>query len=376
MFTPGMLALRRASAAAAGGTVYKADGNAPEAPTHVFMASGLSGGPITIWDITDPAAPTLGASYVSGVQGPRFGQKTSIKDNYAYVPCYNSDEILVVDVSDPNTLGASQIIDQFAPGTASLDAPTQAIAHPTKDILWVSQYNGSKVHTIDISDPANLSIISTVTNTNGNGWGAQTSPDGEYFYVACTGGVISRWELDASGNATNETTFSGIYSQTATYALNYQVSPIDSENYIATGGSSNAINVSKLGTDDTIDSTSTTVIDASIYDRPAGICPALYLPNYSTSYDNAWFYVARDDDMIGVFAELNGTVTNLVNTTSLDLDGAENLDAYEDYVYATSNPGDHLTIYQWDGLNSLTQISNTSDATNLDGVTSITLYKP
>jgi hypothetical protein len=376
MFTPGMLALRRASAAAGGGTLYKADGNPPEAPTHAFITSSTTTTPYAIWDISNPAAPSLSSSYAVGTYGPATGQKVSIKDNYAYIPAYNSDEITVVDVSDPDTLGASQIIDQFAPGTASLDAPTQAIAHPTKDILWVSQYNGSKVHTIDISDPANLSIISTVSNTNGNGWGAQTSPDGEYFYVTCTGGVISRWELDASGNATNETTFSGLYSQTITYCLNYQVSPIDSENYIAVGGSSNAVQVAKLGTDDTIDSVSTPVVSSTIYDRPAAICGAQYLPNHSTSYDNAWFYTARDDDMIGVFAELNGTVTNLVNTTDTDIDGVQGLDAYEDYLYAVASPVDRLTIYQWDGLNSLTQISNTSDVTNLDGVTSITLYKP
>jgi len=376
MFTPGMLALRRASAAAAGGTVYKADGNPPQAPTHVFITGTSAGRPWSIWDISDPASPTNTATYTPITKGPALGQKSSIKNGYAFVPCYNDDTILVMDVSDPDTLGASQVIDEFAPGAASLDAPTQAIAHPTKDILWVSQYTGNKVHTIDISDPANLSIISTVTNTNGNGWGAQTSPDGEYFYVACTGGVISRWELDASGNATNETTFSGLYSQTITYALNYQVSPIDSENYIATGGSTNAIHVSKLGTDDTIDSTSTVVIDSLIYDRPGGICPALYLPNYSTSYDNAWLYVARDDDMIGVFAELNGTVTNLVNTTDPDIDSPTTIDVYEDYAYTTSENDDRLTIYQWDSLNSLTQTSTTQDLTNLAGASGITLYKP
>lgn len=376
MFTPGMLALRRASGGGASGSLYKADGNPPQAPTHAFINSTLTTTSISIWDISDPAAPSKSSSYAVGTYGSRYGQKTSIKDNYAYIPSYNGDEITVVDVSDPNTLGASQIIDQFSPGATSLDAPTQAIAHPTKDILWVSQYNSSKVHTIDISDPANLSIISTVTNTNGNGWGAQTSPDGEYFYVACTGGVISRWELDASGNATNETTFTDMYSQTITYGLNYQTSNVDSRNYIAVGGSTNCVQVAKLGTDDTIDSSSIPKISSTEYDRPSGICAALYLNNYSTSYKNAWYYIARDDDMVGVFAENAGQIYNLVNTTDLDVDAGENLDAYEDYIYVTSAAADRLTIYQWDALNSLTQISSTQDTSDLNSASGITLYKP
>jgi len=376
MFTPGMLALRRASAAAAGGTVYKADGNAPEVPTHAFLSPSVNTTGIYIWDISDPAAPTSTATYNLNQYGPVNGMKTGIKDGYAYIPSYNGDEITVVDVSDPNTLGASQIIQQFAPGVGSLDAPNNCIPHPTKDILWVTQYASSKVHTIDISDPANLSIISTVTNTNGNGWGAQTSPDGEYFYVACTGGVISRWELDASGNATNETTFSGLYSQTITYTLNYQTSPIDSENYIGVGGSSNAVQVASLGSDDTIDSVGTPVASTTLYDRVTSVCGATYLSNYSSSYDSAWFYVGSDDDMLGVFAEASGTITNLVNITDLDIDGSRNIDAYEDYIYVTSQNQDRLSIYQWDGLNSLTQISSTRDTVNLDGITGITLYKP
>jgi hypothetical protein len=370
MFTPGMLALRRASGGGGSGGIFRMDGDPDVAPTHLFSASVA--GHIAIVDIQDPTNPSVTASYTTSYSFGAYGCKASCKDGVVYC-CDIYGKIVAIDVSDVNTLGASQILGEWS--DANLTTPQNAIVHPTKDVLWISNSSNNRVATIDISDPTNMTTIGYDAQGGSQGIAIATSKDGEYCYYKSAYQIHPN-TLNAS-NEPIEGTARSVWNEAYSYAFNYQISPNDGEIYMAGGGNGNFFGLNKWASDTSLDWT-TSVYDINLYDRPVGVTGLQYLPNYDGVSDSGWAVMARDDREMNIVTNNGTSITNQINYYNVYAYDVRSCDAYENYIYVIGggySASSRLVVFDWEGKTTMSTAATLNDAA-FDDSRQVTLFAP
>ena len=152
MFTPEMLSLRRASAAAGG----------PD--THLLAYDDDDY--LNCYDITDPSSPSF-VSRITTAHSQDQANRVAIKDGYLYSPHRTGDLINIFDVSDPSSMSFVANVSSF-PG----NDPQFVYAHPDKDFIVTQGTSTRAILTIDISNPASPSA-----NTSDYAIGHRFVPD-------------------------------------------------------------------------------------------------------------------------------------------------------------------------------------------------------
>lgn len=346
------------------------DGDYDVAPTHLFSAS--SAGHIAIVDIQDPTSPSVTASYTTSYAFGNYGCKASCKDGVIYC-CDTSGKIVAIDVSDVNTLGASQILGEWS--DANLTSPQNAIVHPTKDVLWISNSSNNRVATIDISDPTNMTTIGYDAQDGTQGIAICTSKDGEYCYYKSTNEIHPN-TLNAS-NEPIEGTNRSVWNEAYSYAFNYQISPNDDEIYMAGGGSGNFFGLTKWASDTSLDY-STSVYDVNLYDRPVGVTGLQYLPNYDGVSDSGWAVMARDDREMNIITNNGTSITNRINYYEVYANDVRSCDVYENYIYVIGggfSASSRLAVLDWEGKTSMSTAATLNNAAFADS-RQVTLFAP
>ena len=196
--------------AAVNGYTYNEDAYNSITPTHLLVGTAMQGvtSEFRIYDIQSlPTITQVSAwnpsGYTNYMQNIGYiGHRMSIKDGYFYMTTYNN-ELHVYDVTDPTSVASgSKIYDSGA--NATLYQNTVGLyAHPTKDILWVLKWDSSSptLTTLDISNPASPSVISTIT-PYGAPEASAISTDGERIFYKTAKELVS-YGLDASNNPAN-----------------------------------------------------------------------------------------------------------------------------------------------------------------------------
>lgn len=185
---------------------YNQNARKAPAPTHLLTVPTFQGvqSEIRIYDITSLPTITQTAAfnpsgYTNYLQNiHNTGHHGAVKDGYFYYVTYGN-ELHVYDVTNPSLVsGASKIYDSGGSGPL-YGTIIGVFAHPTKDILWVlNSQSTPSLTTLDISNPASPSIISTIT-PYGDPDAPAISRDGERLFYKTTSQLVS-YGLDASGN--------------------------------------------------------------------------------------------------------------------------------------------------------------------------------
>ena len=353
--------------------VYNGDGDVATTPTHFFVTSlSSSDSYVAIYDLSDPTTmpTTPTAEYRSG-DGEinslydAAANCVAIKDGYAYVGTGNSrNKLYVFDVSNPNVLGASQLVSVTTDSTHYADA-IDIHAHPSEDILYVSLFGG-RITTVDISNPASPSVIDTVVETDTYVYSTM-SKDGNYIYLSQTQTSPSTsligYELDtATGNLINRTVFDfrgdGAGNSIYGHGPSFAVSPNNGYSYIIDGKMfGNGIGVYDLSSSLSISAYNDNT-DALIWDKVTKVANAPYVSNYDATADLAMWYYSLDDSALGVCTYSSGTITNQVRVIDTGRIGANfgYFDFWENYAIVTNGAGNDITTYEWDSLTTITQI--------------------
>jgi len=389
MFTPEMLSLRRTAAGAvAGSGTYNGDGDPPQTPTHLihFPQSDITADRIEIWDITTPSAPTKTVSWNCGENYARtntsFAGDTSVcvKDGTAYFSAM-LDGVYALDVSDPTTLGASQVLDNLPISSYGSNAARFVSAHPAKDVLWLGTFDGN-VYTVDISNPASMSIISGSSSgyTAPNAYAI--SKDGEVCYVLDNAGVV-RFELNASNQPSNSTSIDlKTYNWTGGSQEDLSWTENSSGDWFLIGGN-NKDNVSVAEINSSYNVTSGyEITNSSALDRVLAICGMPYVTNYSTD-DIGMVTWNRDDYSLSITTAntSTNTITHRVESTA-DItwisQNATDLEAFDQYVFIMNNG--YFAVYEWSALNTFSRIATIPYGTGANevgtGTNKMCLFKP
>lgn len=130
-------------------------------PEEKYGYTGANGC-FTVIDISDPAHISI-----CGVSrpAPGFSQEIVIdKDNrYAYWALTGKHAVYAIDISDKAAPKAVGVISGIgAPNY--LQSAAHLELHPEKDVLFVTSYRDHHLGSIDISDPANMTIIDSVND--------------------------------------------------------------------------------------------------------------------------------------------------------------------------------------------------------------------
>lgn len=353
MFTPEMLSLRRASAAAAG-------------PTHIVSCG--SNELIHVIDMTDPSnlsvTDTLDVS-ATFTNPNNISGRVEIRDGYAYVPIYTTDGVASIDVSDPTNISFT---DLFTDSTY-LNGVLDIVLHPTLDILYVCGLNNYCV-ALDISDPANISqfdeILLDSVGTTGNGQNMDISDDYSYIYISDSPTVgVREVRLNTSTGAFTSDSSYASHSPVGTARGNaFQVGLVPSYHYLATGTYGNdTFYIHSLGTNYDLDS-SYSYSNNSVLDYPIGMDELDQVYEYSSSYYAAFVVGGNTTDNLVVFGlNSSNNVVVIVNTGSqTSLNQVRTIKAFGDKIVTGSRNGG-VSVWDYSALTTLTELDNVPYAT-------------
>lgn len=135
---------------------------------YLFHARGTEG--LTVIDITDPEHQQI----VTTLPVPGYLRTAEFDGDYLYIPAWDGG-LQIVDASDPTApvLSGGTLLPNFGLALDVAVAGTYA---------YVTDFENSFLHVIDVSDPGNPSTIVSVpmpSNTSG------VDRAGDYLYVAC-----------------------------------------------------------------------------------------------------------------------------------------------------------------------------------------------
>lgn len=366
---------------------FNGDGDPPETPTHLiyFPSSDNAADRIEIWDVSTPTSCTKITSWNCGINYAYSAAGSFANDRGACVKngtCYflaKGDGIYSLDVSDPTTLGASQVLDNL-PQSAFPSTYFQRFiaAHPTKDLLWVGGFDG-KVSTIDISNPASMSIIGTVQSTPTTPHAYRMSKDGEVCYVLDNGNLY-RFELNASNQPSNETTITTGWASTSVESLTWTENALG-EAFLARCSFLDDISIAEIDSSYGVTS-SYTYTNASNYDYGQAICGMPYVTNYSSD-DIGVVVWNRDDYSLSI-----GTVDTSTNTITHRVESAQDaiwitqyvydMESFDQYVFVLMDG--KMSVWQWSSLNALTQAQTMAYGSGANqvntGTSHMCLFKP
>lgn len=351
MFTPETLSLRRASAAAGG----------PD--THLLAYDDDDY--LNCYDITDPSSP----SFVSRITRPHSqdqANRVAIKDGYLYSPHRTGDSINIIDVSDPSSMSFTANVS-ISPDTD----PQFVYAHPDKDFIVTQGTNTRGILTIDISNPASPSANSASTAS-----GNRFVPDAGFNRAFVVGSLVptalTSFAL-ANSAMGSPTTESLSITSDSRESIEWDVSPVDGNNYLWHGGV-NYLAVIEFGSDLTPDS-EYYVADGVNYDRVSNIraMPDLY----SSTYKSVVAITARDDDKLMIVGYDGSSFTILAS----DVPSGASLMGYGmavtgNYIISGDAGVNRFHIWEWDSETSLSLLSTVTDATYLNNIKTFITYTP
>ena len=364
----------------AGGYAFNGDGNPPVTPTHYLMQPvGSYSGPtffsgFMIWDVTNPASPSIASTYRVGTSTysstanandsfPRY-RTLCVKGGVAYMDSYVGPYLYSFDVSNPSTFGAGNLMGSISGIRSSI----LVAAHPTKDILWTVDQGTKKIRTIDISNPASMSVILEITCPSaGPVTGATISFDGEYLFVRA-GIYVFRYTLNASNEPSSETSFS-LYAgigASGVDSISYAEGASGDKFLIYTSGTTNILGISEL--DGSYNQTSSwNQSGASLYDDTRMALPMPYGSNY-TSDDLSILYYEEDDADLNI-TTTSPAVSNTFNHRAVVYDATyistllSSYDVFDQYVFTVYGNSRNFGVFEWSALNTFSRISGLNGST-------------
>jgi hypothetical protein len=155
------------------------DVDVDEAQNFVYFANSVGNG-LIVFDVSVKTAP----SFVTNVGFNAGGVRT--RGNYVYITKYDAATALrIYDVSNPASPSLVGTVGGF-------NFPVPVEIHPTEDIVYVGGYNNPDLSAVDVSDPTNPIVTSTITIAGNNqpNFGS-INFDGDIAYINSVNGFIS-----------------------------------------------------------------------------------------------------------------------------------------------------------------------------------------
>ncbi|MFC1612914.1 hypothetical protein ACFL23_01145 [Patescibacteria group bacterium] len=214
------------------------------------------GNALTIIDISDPANPSIAGNLTDASLGSP--ESVCVSGKYAYVAGEDGHVVSVINIaSSTNPALVTNLIDStylYNPETVyAAGKYLYVVGHGSKTD---ESYTGDYITIVDISDPTNPSVVSSLAGTAGMEIPYAVSVSGKYAYVASQGSSSSSWAgslavIDIFGIDSPSASIGDLAADTIEVAENLQVSNM--------GYFDNGINVGQRGifTDGSIISSAT-----------------------------------------------------------------------------------------------------------------------
>ena len=348
--------------------------NFPSTPTHIIgigrddSTQYTNNGRIVIYDFSSGAlVKTADYSTNDGILSTslsRYGDKKCVvKDGYAYIASSGGGidvKLNVIDVSDPNTIGASQVVASIVVDP-NRRYTAQISAHPTKNILWIFTESGNDrtLFTVDISNPSNPSIIgSAIVDVTSLYWDTFFSDNGEYFYTWFWGSSSFAGKIYTL-NASNEPTFfqnlTPPYGASNSDMATFAVSPRTGDKYYIVSQTSRDILVFHHLGGDYVEDSYSVHNDPTNLDNVKLIRNLNYITNYDPSADLAIAFLEQDDNSIGISTYTGNTLQNVANVNYVS-GLTQTLEVSENNLFTGSST--NIRIWEWSDINTVSLLQN------------------
>lgn len=148
-------------------------------PSNDLVAmAGAAGNGLVLIDVSDPTNTITSNTVAFPAGGVRFSKN----EDYVFITNYSAAELRVYDI-----IGASpSLVDSISIGSF----PVQVEIN--EDIIYVGEFSSNQIHLVDVSDPTNISFIRTltITRTTSNQGGVSNDENYLYIFSGLTGGSL------------------------------------------------------------------------------------------------------------------------------------------------------------------------------------------
>ncbi|MFA5187424.1 MAG: beta-propeller fold lactonase family protein, partial [Patescibacteria group bacterium] len=291
-------------------------GDAPQGVAVVghlaYVVNAGTSDNLQIWDVAYPQSPSL----VGSVSVGNDPQNIQVAGRYAYIAHSASQDLYVVDVSNPAT--------PYVVGTLNLGANGDADLFLAGSYLYTNKINGFNV--VDISNPISPTIVTSVTEA-GSTVGSGIYVQGAYLYVNTVDYKMSIYNISNPAQPFLTTsTYTGVDGRRVV---------VNGSNAYVTGNSGSLAIVN-------IASSTTPTLDA-IY---SGL-----MWGYGLAKAGRYLYVSSGSDgALRIMDVSSSTSPYLISSVSLAGGTSEGVAVAGRYAYVTDAVNDKLSIVDVKGF--------------------------
>jgi hypothetical protein len=385
MFTPEALASKQT----------RAGGSAVTPNTHVVTVSAQKEY-IAIYDVQTPSSITQTATYdLSAVEGGSGRINGLNRGGSAGVASCNmplhvvngvvyfgiNTSVYAYDVSDPTTITELGSLDLSSSGALDITMCLRNMQHDDR-LFALERFTGAtnpQMFLIDISDPSSMTELGDVSISEFSGQNevnyisAASGYDSDSYTDGFVAVPIDRGVRGYEVSGASRAGLSLIWSEdhaTNSSAATSRIIGID----ICTGLYADSVYQScvsfyeggKVAFTYNGSSTNTPITNAGVLDDPRGIRALEYMSNYTG--DLAAFCVAAyDDDALVILTnpDSNGPITVRVDQYDSALNGVQNIDVYDEWIYCASLVYQGFSMWELTGSTSVTLGGSKQDTTYL-----------
>jgi len=179
-----------------------------------FVTSGSTAGnsgqkTIQVLDYSTISSPTLGPYIDLGTAGPSNRYGTTIDETNQVLYSTTGGRIYSYDVSDLAGSGIVELDNYY--NATDIGGMRGMVVDVANEVLYGCNYTQDKLVSVDISDPANLVALDTVTDATNlnNAYTVELDTYRNLAFVYCVGGAINCIDISDPSNMVLKSTLTG-----------------------------------------------------------------------------------------------------------------------------------------------------------------------
>jgi hypothetical protein len=177
--------------------------------TSGSVPSARSGRTIQVLDYSTISSPTLGTYFDLGTAGDSNRYGTTIDETNQVLYSTTGSRIYSYDVSDLAGSGIVELDNYYNP--TDIGGMRGMVVDVANEVLYGCNYTQDKLVSVDISDPANLVALDTVTDATNlnNAYTVELDTYRNLAFVYCVGGAINCIDISDPSNMVLKSTLTG-----------------------------------------------------------------------------------------------------------------------------------------------------------------------
>jgi hypothetical protein len=176
--------------------------------TSGAVPSARSGRTIQVLDYSTISSPTVGTYLDIGTNSTSNRYGTTIDETNQVLYSTTANRLYSYDVSD---LAGSGIVELDNYYNSNFGGMRGMVVDVANEVLYGCNYAGDKLVSVDISDPANLGVLDSVTDATNlnNAYTVELDTYRNLAFVYCVGGAINCIDISDPSNMVLKSTLTG-----------------------------------------------------------------------------------------------------------------------------------------------------------------------